>query len=77
MQIKKAEMKLKLISNPFNDTALKSSFYFLKIISIHFNNYLLFSEKGIQMRLNQLIQHLEDTDEYDSLSTQMCMNCIL
>ena len=56
---------------------LKAAFYFLKIISINFNNYLLFSEKGIQMRLDQQKQHLEDIDEYVSLSTQMCMNCFI
>jgi hypothetical protein len=36
----------------------------------------IFSEKGIQMRLSQQIQHLEDIDKDDSLSTQMCMDCI-
>lgn len=36
----------------------------------------IFSEKGIQMRLGQQIEHLEDICERDSLSTQMCMDCI-
>ncbi|XP_015431331.1 PREDICTED: uncharacterized protein LOC107187695 [Dufourea novaeangliae] len=36
----------------------------------------IFSEKGIQMRLSQQIKHLEEINPYDSLSTQMCMDCI-
>lgn len=36
----------------------------------------IFSQKGTQMRLAQQIRHLEDINEYDSLSTQMCMDCI-
>ncbi|CAD1476608.1 unnamed protein product, partial [Heterotrigona itama] len=36
----------------------------------------IFSEKGNQMRLSQQIRHLEDINPYDSLSTQMCMDCI-
>ncbi|KOC63961.1 Zinc finger protein 497 [Habropoda laboriosa] len=36
----------------------------------------IFSEKGNQMRLSQQIKHLEDINPYDSLSTQMCMDCI-
>lgn len=36
----------------------------------------IFSEKGIQMRLSQQIRHLEEIHPYDSLSTQMCMDCI-
>ncbi|XP_076687339.1 uncharacterized protein LOC143378996 [Andrena cerasifolii] len=36
----------------------------------------IFSEKGIQMRLSQQIKHLEEINSYDSLSTQMCMDCI-
>ncbi|XP_046833062.1 uncharacterized protein LOC124430477 [Vespa crabro] len=36
----------------------------------------IFSEKGIQMRLSQQIQHLEEINPHDSLSTQMCMDCI-
>ena len=36
----------------------------------------IFSEKGVQMRLSQQIQHLEDINEHESLSTQMCMDCI-
>ncbi|OXU31167.1 hypothetical protein TSAR_006479 [Trichomalopsis sarcophagae] len=36
----------------------------------------IFSVKGKQMRLAQQIQHLEDINEHDSLSTQMCMDCI-
>ncbi|KAL2719635.1 uncharacterized protein V1478_011097 [Vespula squamosa] len=36
----------------------------------------IFSEKGIQMRLSQQIKHLEDINPHDSLSTQMCMDCI-
>lgn len=36
----------------------------------------IFSEKGNQMRLSQQIKHLEEINPYDSLSTQMCMDCI-
>ncbi|CAK9823887.1 Zinc finger protein 62 [Anthophora retusa] len=36
----------------------------------------IFSEKGNQMRLSQQIKHLEEISPYDSLSTQMCMDCI-
>ncbi|XP_015180595.1 PREDICTED: uncharacterized protein LOC107068571 [Polistes dominula] len=36
----------------------------------------IFSEKGIQMRLSQQIKHLEEINSQDSLSTQMCMDCI-
>ncbi|XP_078040238.1 uncharacterized protein LOC144471751 [Augochlora pura] len=36
----------------------------------------IFSEKGIQMRLSQQLKHLEEINPYDSLSTQMCMDCI-
>ncbi|XP_046490359.1 uncharacterized protein [Neodiprion pinetum] len=36
----------------------------------------IFSDKGMQMRLNQQMKHLEDIDQNDSLSTQMCMDCI-
>lgn len=36
----------------------------------------IFSERGIQMRLSQQMQHLEIIHPYDSLSTQMCMDCI-
>ncbi|XP_058789998.1 uncharacterized protein LOC131663550 [Phymastichus coffea] len=36
----------------------------------------IFSEKGVQMRLEQQMQHLENIDKDDSLSTQMCMDCI-
>ncbi|XP_033220556.1 uncharacterized protein LOC117175085 [Belonocnema kinseyi] len=36
----------------------------------------IFSEKGIQMKLSQQIRHLENIKETDSLSTQMCMDCI-
>lgn len=36
----------------------------------------IFSEKGIQMRLSQQIKHLEEINPHDSLSTQMCMDCI-
>lgn len=36
----------------------------------------IFGEKGIQMRLSQQIKHLEEINPYDSLSTQMCMDCI-
>lgn len=36
----------------------------------------IFSEKGIQMRLNQQMKHLEEIDQNESLSTQMCMDCI-
>ena len=36
----------------------------------------IFSEKGIQMKLDQQIKHLEDIKEHDSLSTLMCMDCI-
>ncbi|XP_071645873.1 uncharacterized protein [Temnothorax longispinosus] len=35
----------------------------------------IFSEKGIKLRLSQQIKHLE-VNPYDSLSTQMCMDCI-
>lgn len=36
----------------------------------------IFSEKGMQMRLNQQMKHLEEIKEQDGLSTQMCMDCI-
>lgn len=36
----------------------------------------IFSEKGMQMRLNQQMKHLEEINQQDSLSTQMCMDCI-
>ncbi|XP_066584039.1 uncharacterized protein [Prorops nasuta] len=36
----------------------------------------IFGEKGIQMRLSQQLKHLEVINEHDSLSTQMCMDCI-
>ncbi|XP_034934267.1 uncharacterized protein [Chelonus insularis] len=36
----------------------------------------IFSEKGIQMRLSQQMKHLENIEEHDNLSTQMCMDCI-
>lgn len=36
----------------------------------------IFSERGSQMRLNQQMQHLETIHPHDSLSTQMCMDCI-
>lgn len=35
----------------------------------------IFSDKGVQMRLNQQMKHLEDINP-DSLTTQMCMDCI-
>ncbi|KAK0181788.1 hypothetical protein PV327_004038 [Microctonus hyperodae] len=36
----------------------------------------IFSDRGIQMRLNQQMKHLENINQHDSLSTQMCMDCI-
>ncbi|KAK0162464.1 hypothetical protein PV327_006239 [Microctonus hyperodae] len=36
----------------------------------------IFSDRGIQMRLNQMMKHLENINQHDSLSTQMCMDCI-
>ncbi|XP_063982465.1 uncharacterized protein LOC135165267 [Diachasmimorpha longicaudata] len=36
----------------------------------------IFGEKGLQMRLNQQMKHLEEIDQHDGLSTQMCMDCI-
>ncbi|KAH0540186.1 uncharacterized protein LOC123258869 [Cotesia glomerata] len=36
----------------------------------------IFGERGIQMRLNQQMKHLEHIDENDSLPTQICMDCI-
>ncbi|XP_008549563.1 uncharacterized protein LOC103572648 isoform X1 [Microplitis demolitor] len=36
----------------------------------------IFGEKGIQMRLNQQMRHLEHISKDDSLSTQICMDCI-
>ncbi|XP_012262077.2 uncharacterized protein LOC105689562 [Athalia rosae] len=36
----------------------------------------IFSDKGIQMRLNQQMKHLEEINQHGSLSTQMCMDCI-
>lgn len=36
----------------------------------------IFSDKGMQMRLNQQMKHLEEISHRESLSTQMCMDCI-
>ncbi|XP_012272964.1 uncharacterized protein LOC105695715 [Orussus abietinus] len=36
----------------------------------------IFSERGLQMRLEQQMRHLEEINQDDSLSTQMCMDCI-
>ncbi|XP_043278452.1 uncharacterized protein [Venturia canescens] len=36
----------------------------------------IFSEKGIQMRLQQQMKHLKEIKTHDNLSTQMCMDCI-
>ncbi|XP_015126684.1 uncharacterized protein LOC107048155 [Diachasma alloeum] len=36
----------------------------------------IFGEKGLQMRLNQQMKHLEEINQHDGLSTQMCMDCI-
>ncbi|KAF7998234.1 hypothetical protein HCN44_009632 [Aphidius gifuensis] len=36
----------------------------------------IFSEKGMQMRLDQQMKHLENINIDDSLTTKMCMDCI-
>lgn len=36
----------------------------------------IFGEKGVQMRLGQQMKHLEEIEQHNSLSTQMCMDCI-
>ncbi|KAJ8673595.1 hypothetical protein QAD02_004857 [Eretmocerus hayati] len=36
----------------------------------------IFSERGVQMKLRQQVEHLEDIDQDNSLSTKICMDCI-
>ena len=74
---KKINPPVKLIhQNPEESTRNEMKKYCRTCAGIKFPLTDIFSEKGIQMKLNQQIKHLENIKETDPLSTQMCMDCI-
>ena len=91
-QLKKLTPKVKLLTSPevtkLRQFSTKINHEKSKVSTLPLKNYCrtcagaklplvdIFSEKGMQMRLLQQMKHLEDINEHDSLSNQMCMDCI-